>query len=70
MSNTRYVNFRSFLTERVTVTAVEVFEEVGNIERYYEENKRLRSLIPVTPDPVRKLTRLALLVCVNQAFTL
>lgn len=37
MSNTRYANFRAFLTEWVTAAAIEVFEEVGNIEGYYEE---------------------------------
>lgn len=52
MSNTRYAKIRPFLTEWLTVAAVEVFEEVGNIEGYNEENKRLRSIIPVTPDPV------------------
>lgn len=49
MSNTRYAKFRTFLTERVIAVAVEVFEEVGSIEGYYEENKRLRSVIPLTP---------------------
>lgn len=69
MSSTRYASFRSFLTERFTAVAVEVFEEVGNIiEEYYEENKRLRSIIQMTLDPVVKLRKIGLSLLLTKHF--
>lgn len=47
MWNITYTIFRNFLTERFTAVTV----EVGNIiEEYYEENKRMRSVIQTSLD--------------------
>ncbi|XP_041811405.1 uncharacterized protein LOC121619628 isoform X2 [Chelmon rostratus] len=59
MSNSRHQRFRSFLTERFTTVAVEIFEEVETIvEAYYEENKRLRNILHVVLNPEIKLPRI------------
>lgn len=59
MSNIRHQNFRSFLTERLTSFAVEVFGEVEAIvEAYFEENKRLRNALHMVLDPEIKLLRI------------
>ncbi|XP_074534418.1 uncharacterized protein LOC141796938 [Halichoeres trimaculatus] len=59
MSNTRHQKFRSFLTERLTAFAVEVFGEVEAIvEAYFEENKRLRNALHMVLDPEIKLLRI------------
>lgn len=59
MSNIRHQNFRSFLTERLTALAVEVFGEVEAIvEAYFEENKRLRNALHMVLDPEIKLLRI------------
>ncbi|XP_056260743.1 uncharacterized protein LOC130187303 [Seriola aureovittata] len=59
MSNTRLQTFRSFLTERFTTAAVEIFGEVETIvEAYYEENKRLRNILHMVLHPEIKLPRI------------
>ncbi|XP_070815333.1 uncharacterized protein [Chaetodon trifascialis] len=59
MSNSRHQHFRSFLTERFTAVAVEVFEEVETIvEAYYEENRRLRNILHMVLSPEIKLPRI------------
>ncbi|XP_073324154.1 uncharacterized protein [Pagrus major] len=59
MSKTRHQNFRSFLTERFTAAAVEIFEEVEHIvETYYEENKHLRSVLHMVLNPEIKIPRI------------
>lgn len=66
MSNTRLQTFRSFLTERFTTVAVEIFGEVETIvEAYYEENKRLRNVLQMVLNPEIKLPRIGLLLVVN-----
>ncbi len=66
MSDTRHQNFRSFLTERFTAVAVEIFGEVESIvEAYYEENKRLRTILHMVLDPEIKLPRIGLSLLVN-----
>ncbi|GAA6234552.1 uncharacterized protein LOC108884047 [Lates japonicus] len=59
MSNTKLQTFRSFLTERFTAVAVEIFVEVETIvEACYEENKRLRSILHMVLNPEIKLPRI------------
>ncbi|XP_073324587.1 uncharacterized protein [Pagrus major] len=59
MSKTRHQNFRSFLTERFTAAAVEIFEEVEHIvETYYEENKHLRRVLHMVLTPEMKIPRI------------
>ncbi|XP_076603333.1 uncharacterized protein LOC143330550 [Chaetodon auriga] len=59
MSHSRHQHFRSFLTERFTAVAVEVFEEVETIvEAYYEENRRLRNILHMVLSPEIKLPRI------------
>ncbi|XP_041837562.1 uncharacterized protein LOC121637448 [Melanotaenia boesemani] len=59
MSNTRLQNFRSFLTEHFTTFAVDVFSEVESIvEAYYEENKRLKSILHMVLNPRIKLSKI------------
>ncbi|CAJ1051618.1 uncharacterized protein LOC117815809 [Xyrichtys novacula] len=59
MSNSRHQNFRTFLTERFTAVAVEVFGEVEAIvESYYEENKRLRNVLHMVLGPDIKLPKI------------
>ncbi|XP_030585751.1 uncharacterized protein LOC115780613 [Archocentrus centrarchus] len=59
MSNIRLQTFRSFLTERFTAVAVEVFGEVESIVgAYCEENKRLRNLLHMVLSPEIKLHRI------------
>ncbi|XP_041673093.1 uncharacterized protein LOC121529368 [Cheilinus undulatus] len=59
MTSIRHQNFRSFLTERFTSVAVEIFGEVeAIIEAYYEENKRLRNVLHMVVNPEIKLPRI------------
>ncbi|XP_035517229.1 uncharacterized protein LOC118327848 [Morone saxatilis] len=59
MSNTRHQSFRSFLTERFTAVAVEIFGEVETIvEALYEENKRLRNTLHMVLSPEIKLPKI------------
>ncbi|XP_044036364.1 uncharacterized protein LOC122868451 [Siniperca chuatsi] len=59
MPNIRHQKFRSFLTERFTTVAVEIFAEVETIvEAYYEENKRLRNMLHMVLSPEIKLPRI------------
>ncbi|XP_051271542.1 uncharacterized protein LOC127372144 [Dicentrarchus labrax] len=59
MSTTKHQNFRSFLTERFTAVAVEIFGEVESIvEAFYEENKRLRNTLHMVLSPEIKLPRI------------
>lgn len=66
MSNTKLQTFRSYLTERFTTVAVEIFGEVETIvEAYYEENKRLRSALHMVLNPEIKIPRIGLSLLVN-----
>ncbi|KAM9408874.1 piggyBac transposable element-derived protein 4-like [Pholidichthys leucotaenia] len=57
MANTVLLGFRSFLTEKFTCAAVEVFEEVENLmESLYEENKRLKTVLHMVLSPQIKLS--------------
>ncbi|XP_034543642.1 uncharacterized protein LOC117815809 [Notolabrus celidotus] len=59
MSDVRHQRFRSFLTERFTAMAVDVFGEVEAIvEAYCEENKRLRNVLHMVLNPEIKLLRI------------
>ncbi|XP_074485815.1 uncharacterized protein LOC141764447 isoform X1 [Sebastes fasciatus] len=59
MSDPKLQSFRSFLTERFTSVAVEIFEELESIVgTYYEENKRLRSVLHTVLNPEIKLTKI------------
>ncbi len=59
-------SFRSFLTERFTAVAVEIFGEVENIvEVFYEENKQLRNILHMVLDPEIKLPRIGLFLLDN-----
>ncbi|KAK1902047.1 Methionyl-tRNA formyltransferase [Dissostichus eleginoides] len=59
MSNTKLLHLRSFLTERLTTAAVEIFGEIETIvEAYYEENKRLRNVLHMVLNPEIKLSKI------------
>ncbi|KAG7493260.1 hypothetical protein JOB18_004585 [Solea senegalensis] len=59
MSTSKMLTFRSFLTERFTSVAVEIFEEVGNIvEEFHQENIRLRNILHMVLSPEIKLTHI------------
>nr|XP_033948206.1 uncharacterized protein LOC117453497 isoform X2 [Pseudochaenichthys georgianus] len=59
MSNTKLLHLRSFLTERLTTAAVEIFGEIETIvESYYEENKRLRNVLHMVLNPEIKLSKI------------
>ncbi|XP_034063803.1 uncharacterized protein LOC117540949 isoform X2 [Gymnodraco acuticeps] len=59
MSNTKLLRLRSFLTERLTTAAVEIFGEIETtVEAYYEENKRLRNVLHVVLNPEIKLSKI------------
>ncbi|KAJ4922342.1 hypothetical protein JOQ06_022546, partial [Pogonophryne albipinna] len=59
MSNTKLLRLRSFLSERLTTAAVEIFGEIETIvEAYYEENKRLRNVLHVVLNPEIKLSKI------------
>ncbi|XP_037619751.1 uncharacterized protein LOC119484743 isoform X2 [Sebastes umbrosus] len=59
MSDPKLQSFRSFLTERFTSVAMEIFEELESIVgTYYEENKRLRSVLHTVLNPELKLTKI------------
>ncbi|XP_029907317.1 uncharacterized protein LOC115359119 isoform X2 [Myripristis murdjan] len=59
MSNTKLQLFRSFLTERLTAVAVEIFGEVESmVEGYCEENRRLQDLLNMVLSPELKLHRI------------
>ncbi|XP_075952219.1 uncharacterized protein LOC142954829 [Anarhichas minor] len=59
MSNVRLQHFRSFLTERFTSVAVDIFGEIETIvEAYYEENKHLRNVLHMVLNPEIKLPRI------------
>nr|XP_020502535.1 uncharacterized protein LOC109993799 [Labrus bergylta] len=59
MTSIRHQNFRSFLTERFTSAAVDIFGEVEAIvEAYYEENKRLRDILHMVVNPEIKIPRI------------
>lgn len=66
MSSTRRLNFRSFLTERFTTLAVEIFGEVERIiEDCYEENKHLRNILHMVVNPEIKLSRIGLFFLIS-----
>ncbi|XP_042352611.1 uncharacterized protein LOC121950618 [Plectropomus leopardus] len=59
MSDPKLHKFRSFLTERFTAVAVEIFGEIETIvEAYYEENKRLRNVLHMVLNPEIKLPKI------------
>ncbi|XP_076740000.1 pogo transposable element with KRAB domain isoform X2 [Maylandia zebra] len=59
MSSVRLQGFRSFLTERLTAVAMEVFGEVESIVvECCEENKRLRDILHMVLNPEIKLHRI------------
>ncbi|KAI4793047.1 hypothetical protein KUCAC02_032272 [Chaenocephalus aceratus] len=59
MSNTKLLRLWSFLTERLTTAAVEIFGEIETtVEAYYEENKRLRNVLHVVLNPEIKLSKI------------
>lgn len=59
MSSTKLQALRTFLTERFTTVAVEIFGEVETIvEAYYEENQRLRSALHMVLSPQIKIPRI------------
>ncbi|XP_033990794.1 uncharacterized protein LOC117486462 isoform X1 [Trematomus bernacchii] len=59
MPNTKLLHLRSFLTERLTTAAVEIFGEIETIvEAYYEENKRLRNVLHMVLNPEIKLSKI------------
>nr|XP_019941912.1 PREDICTED: uncharacterized protein LOC109628903 [Paralichthys olivaceus] len=59
MSDSRLLGFRSFLTERFTSAAAEVFEEVESMMvAYHEENKRLKNILRVVLSPEIHLQRI------------
>lgn len=63
MANIKLQTLRSFLTERFTAVAVEVFGEVeGIVAAYSEENKRLRNLLHMVINPEIKLHKIGLLL--------
>ncbi|XP_035004588.1 uncharacterized protein LOC118102469 [Hippoglossus stenolepis] len=64
MSDSRLQSFRSFLTERFTSAAVEVFEEVETIMgAYQEENKRLQNILRIVLSPDINLQKIDVGVC-------
>lgn len=66
MSNVRHQNFRTFLTDRFTAAAVEIFGEVEAIMgTYYDENKRLRNILHMVLNPEIKLPSIGLLPMFN-----
>lgn len=61
MANAAHQSFRSFLTERFTSLAVDICGEVETlVQSYYEENKRLRSVLHTVLNPEIKLHRIGL----------
>lgn len=61
MSSSRLEAFRNFLTEKFTTVAVEIFGEMETIvETYYEENKRLRTVLQMVLNPEIKLSKIGL----------
>ncbi|XP_053172245.1 uncharacterized protein LOC128355888 [Scomber japonicus] len=59
MSNTRFLQFRSFITQRFTTVAVEIFKEAESIvEEICEENKRLQNILHMVLNPEIKLRRI------------
>lgn len=59
MEHAKVQGFKTFLTERFTALAVEVFGEVESMmEACYEENKRLRNMLHMVLSPELKLPRI------------
>ncbi|XP_029287832.1 uncharacterized protein LOC115008389 isoform X2 [Cottoperca gobio] len=59
MSNTKLLQLRSFLTERFSAVAAEIFGEIETVvEACNEENKRLRDVLHMVLNPEIKLSKI------------